>query len=91
MFANTDGDENDIYPPTVAEIEQAPKRDPKLKGLFRKKPEPIKDMSLKVIDETDVIVYKNKRLVIPVSMRNQVVQWYHHYLMQPGHTRLEKI
>ncbi|MCP4748121.1 MAG: hypothetical protein GY874_18600, partial [Desulfobacteraceae bacterium] len=45
---------------------------------------------MKVIDETDIIVYKNKRLVIPDSMQSQVVQWYHHYLMHPGHTRLEE-
>ena len=47
-------------------------------------------MSVKVIDETDIIVYKNKRLIIPDSMRSQVVQWYHHYLMHPGATGLEE-
>ncbi|MCP4749115.1 MAG: hypothetical protein GY874_23720, partial [Desulfobacteraceae bacterium] len=88
VFANTKGDKNDIYPPTVTEIAQTQKRDPKLKGLFKKDPKLIKDMSLKVIDETDIIVYKNKRLVIPDSMTDQVVQWYHHYLMHPGHTQL---
>ena len=90
VFANTEGDENDIYSPTVAEIAQAQKRYPKLKGLFKKDPVQIQDMSLKVIDETDIIVYKNKRLVIPDSMRHQVVQWYHNYLMHPGATQLEE-
>ncbi|MCP4747563.1 MAG: hypothetical protein GY874_15700, partial [Desulfobacteraceae bacterium] len=89
VFANTEGNENDIYPPTVSEIAQAQKNDPKLKGLFRKGPE-IKDISVKVIDETDILVYKNKRLVIPDSMQSQVVQWYHHYLMHPGAVRLEE-
>ncbi len=35
VFANTKGDKNDIYPPTVTEISQAQRRDPKLKGLFK--------------------------------------------------------
>ena len=74
----------------MAEIAQAQKRDPKLKGLFKKDPTTTKDLSLKVIDETDIIVYKNKLLVIPDSMQSQVIQWYHHYLMHPGHTRLEE-
>ncbi|MCP4746267.1 MAG: hypothetical protein GY874_09020, partial [Desulfobacteraceae bacterium] len=90
VFANTDWDENDIYPPTVAEIAQAQKKDTKLKGLFKNDPDQIQDMSLKVIDETDIIVYKNECLVIPDSMRDQVVQWYHHYLMHPSATRLEE-
>ncbi|MCP4746930.1 MAG: hypothetical protein GY874_12455, partial [Desulfobacteraceae bacterium] len=90
VFANTIGNENDIYPPTLAKIAQAKKKEPKLKGLFKKDPVQIHDMSLKVIDETDIIVYKKKHLVIPDSMRNQVVQWYHHYLMHPGAKRLEE-
>ncbi len=57
VFANTEGDENDIYPPTVAEIAQAQKTDPNLRGLFKKDPKLIKDMSLKVIDEIEVIVF----------------------------------
>ncbi len=47
-------------------------------------------MSLKVIDETEIIVYKDKHLVITDYMRHQVVKWYHHCLMHPGHTRLEE-
>ena len=87
-FSNTKGDKNDIYAPIVTEIVQAQKRDPKLKGLFKKDPTLNKDLLLKVIDETDIIVYKNKCLVIPDSMRHQVVQWYHHYLMHPGAMQL---
>ncbi len=86
VFAKTKGDENDIYLATVAKIAQAHKRDPELRGIFKENPKNIKDMSLKVVDETDIIIYKDKRLVIPDSMRHQVVQWYHHYLMHPGHT-----
>ncbi len=42
MFTNTKGDKNDIYPPTVTETAQAQKRDPKLKGFFKKYPKLIK-------------------------------------------------
>jgi hypothetical protein len=38
VFANTEGGKNDIYHPTVTEIAQAQKRDPKLKRPFQKRP-----------------------------------------------------
>ncbi len=47
-------------------------------------------MPLKLIDDKDVIVYREKCLVIPNSMRHRLLQWCHHYLMQPGHMWLEK-
>ncbi len=56
VFANTEGNENDIYPPTVVDIAQAQKNDLKLKGLFKKDPDKVRDMSVKVIDETDIIL-----------------------------------
>ena len=44
---------------------------------------------MRVIDSTEVIVYKNTQLVVPKSLQAKVVQWHHHYLMHPGHTSLE--
>ena len=63
------------------------------KKHFKDKPFKDKDplISLKVISETKVLVYKDKRLVIPTeNMQSKVVQWYHHYLQHPGESRLEE-
>ena len=50
-----------------------------------------KRISLKIIDDTKVLVYDDYRLVIPgMGLQSQAVQWYHHYLQHPGHSRLEE-
>ena len=92
VFANTGEDEDDIYPVTVSEIAQEQRLDKTLKTYFKKKHKPSKKdrISLKVVDETDVLVYDDKRLVIPASLQSRIVAWYHHYLQHPGHTRLEE-
>ena len=36
------------------------------------------------------VLCKNGKLVIPKSLQKQIVQWYHHYLQHPGHSRLEE-
>ena len=46
-------------------------------------------ISLKVIDIIDVLLYNNKRLVIPTLLQTNIVTWYHHYLQHPGRTMLE--
>ena len=93
VFMSVEGSEEEIYPPTIDEIAQTQRSDRILKKYFTstlKGKEHNKDFSVNVIDETDVIVYKNKRLVVPTPLQDKVVQWYHHYLMHPGHTRLEE-
>ena len=47
-------------------------------------------ISLKVIDETELLLYKGTRLVIPTSLQSEIVTWCHYYLIHPGHTRLEE-
>ena len=48
-------------------------------------------ITVKVFDKTDVLVYGEKRLVIPnKQMQTNIVAWYHHYLQHPGETRLEE-
>ena len=50
-----------------------------------------KKISLKVIDDEDILVYENNRMVIPSSaMQNRIIDWYHHYLQHPGENRLEE-
>ena len=43
-----------------------------------------------IINETEVLVYKDSRLAVPKVLRARAVQWYHHYLQHPGSLRLEE-
>ena len=92
-FANVgrSSNEEDIYPVTVNEIATEQRRDRLLKPYFKRKKSGTHDRyMLRVIDDTEVLLYDNKRLVIPARLQSRIVQWYHHYLMHPGHTRLEE-
>ena len=91
-LATTGESEEEIYPATVSEIAANQRNDKTLKRYFKKNVEvdPKDRISLKVIDNIDVLLYDNKRLVIPTSLQTNIVTWYHHYLQHPGHTRLEE-
>ena len=39
------------------------------------------------IDDVNLVMY-DKRIYIPVSLRNSTLNWYHHYLNHPGGDRL---
>ena len=93
LFANTSDSEEEIYSVTVDEVASTQRRDPNLKRYFKKnfKVNPKGRISLKVIDSVDVLLYDNVHLIIPTKLQNNVVQWYHHYLMHPGYDRLEGI
>ena len=43
-----------------------------------------------IIDETEVLVYTQSRLMIPEVLRTRAVQWYHHYLQHPDISRLKE-
>ena len=93
VFANISDGEDAIYPPTITEIATAQRNSSKYKKYFRsvKGPKRDKRITLKVYDETDVLVFDDKRLVIPSEkMQTNIVTWYHHYLQHPGKTRLEE-
>lgn len=96
LFANISSDEEEIYPPTVLEIAEEQRRSRLYKDYFKlnkksSKRELSKRISLVVIDDTEVLVYDKTRLVVPsTDLQSRVVQWYHHYLQHPGHTRLEE-
>ena len=94
LFANTSTkDEDEIYPVTVSEIAAGQQKHRLYKNNFKGKPFKDRDplISLKVISDTKVLVYKDKCLVIPTkNMQSKVVQWYHHYLQHPGENPLEE-
>ena len=90
VFANT-GEDEEVYPVTITEIADAQRADNSLKRYFKRnaKRDPNDNITLKVIDDEDVLVYKDSRLLVPKSLTNKIIVWYHHYLQHPGHTRLE--
>ena len=93
IFANISEEEDAIYPPTIAEIATAQRKNSKYKKYFRSVKDPKRDkrITVKVFDETDVLIFDEKLLVIPdVQMQTNIVKWYHHYLQHPGETRLEE-
>jgi hypothetical protein len=90
IFSNTTGEEEEIYPVTVQEIATAQRKDETLKSIFKRKAKAPSKISLKVIDDVEILVYNENKLVIPSKLQSNIIQWYHHYLQHPGHTRLEE-
>jgi len=106
LFATTTDDEEEVYPLTISEIAQEQRRTKLYKPYFnaktkrKEKKETSKALksnpkseriSLRVIGDEKVLVYDETRLVIPNrEMQLRAIDWYHHYLQHPGHTRLEE-
>jgi hypothetical protein len=83
-------EEEKIYTLTLPEIADAQRKNQELKAYFKKNAiMPHKDMVIQLIEDTKVLC-KNGKLMIPTSLRQQAVKWYHHYLQHPGHSQLEE-
>ena len=83
IFANTSEKEEDDYPPTIVKIASKQPCHKTTECYFKAKTFKNRDkkISLKIIDEIKILVYKSKQLVIPgIVMEFCVIQWYHHYL-----------
>ena len=87
-FTNNSSDD-EIYPLTVTEIADVQRLDPSWKIFFDKK-DPKGKIYEMIIDETEVLVYKDSRLVVPKILRARAMQWHHHYLQHPGSLRLKE-
>ncbi len=76
----------------MSQIAAEQRKDTNLRCYFKKDIEvdQADPILLKVIDETELLLYKGTRLVIPTSFQSEIVKCYHHYLIHPGHTRLEE-
>ena len=96
IFATIGEEEEEIYPPTIEQIAAEQRRNrvykPYFKGTSKNSKKKLdKRISLKVIDDTEILVYDHKRLVIPgAKMQSDIISWYHHYLQHPGENRLEE-
>ena len=94
IFANISKEE-EIFPLTISKIVREQRVHWSTKVYFsqgnttrqKKTKKTDKRISLKIIDDTKVLVYDNYRLVIPgMDLQSRAVQWYHHYLQHPGHS-----
>ena len=88
VFTNNKSND-EIFPLTVAEIADAQRSDAKWKQFFKTK-DPKRKIRKVIIDETEVLVKDQSRLVIPKVLQARALQWYHHYLQHPGISRLEE-
>jgi hypothetical protein len=66
----------------VKEIAEAQKADQTLQNTKEK-------YQSNLIENTQVLC-KDGKLVIPKSLQQRAVSWYHHYLQHPGNTQLEE-
>ena len=91
MFANS-GEEEEIYPLTIAEIADAQRADKVLRKIFKRKKDNTlsQQYQVSIVEDIKVLTDSQLKLVIPKPLRKRAVQWYHHYLQHPGHTRLEE-
>ena len=89
MFAHHK-EEEEVYPLTLTEIADAQHKDQELNAYFKKNAiMPHKDIVIQLIEDTKVLC-KNGKLIIPTSLHQLAVKWYHHYLQHPGHSHLEE-
>jgi len=61
-----------------------------MKYLSLKDPDKLdRKFSVKLVDDEQVVVYKDTRLVIPdKDTQRRILDWYHHYLQHLGSGRL---
>jgi hypothetical protein len=82
--------EDKIYPLITIEIAEAQQKDQEIMVYCKQNAKtPKEDIRFQLIEDRKVLC-KNDKLIIPVSLRHRAVSWYHHYLQQPGHSRLEE-
>ncbi len=83
-------EEEEVFTLTLTEIADAQHKDHELKAYFKINAiMPQKDMGIQLIEDTKVLC-KNGKAMIPTSLCQRAVRWYHHYLQHPGHSRLEE-
>ena len=86
-FANSEH-ADEIYPLTVTEIASAQRKDTSLKKYFKRGGDDSSRFKVRVVESTKVLT-DNGKLIVPKKLQRRCVQWYHHWLQHPGHTRLE--
>ena len=80
VFANISKDEDDIYPPSIAEIayEQRKYRYRLYKRYFKENPFKNRDkkISVRIIDDEDILVFEGNGMIIPgTEMQSRILNW----------------
>jgi hypothetical protein len=73
------------FPMNTLLIQKEQEKDKKLQQDIQKNVQKYKKRKI----EGAEIVTQNKLIVIPKTLQQRIVAWYHHYLAHPGMTRLE--
>ena len=84
VFANH-SEEDDIFPLTVKEISDAHE----LKLIQVRNAVLPKGITLQIVEDIKCLC-DNNRMIVSKPLQKRATQWYYHYLLHPGHTRLEE-
>ena len=88
--SHLDVDSEEPFPLDLERVAHEQNKDKQLQGTKKGIPRNLKaEIKLKVINNVEVQTYNNI-IYIPTSLRENVLNWYHHYLQHPGATRMEK-
>jgi hypothetical protein len=74
-----DNDQDEVFPLTFEVISESQQNDQQLLRAAQSN----QDYSTKLLLRSRVIHYKNK-IVIPQTLQNRVIEWYHTTLLHPG-------
>jgi RNase H-like domain found in reverse transcriptase/Reverse transcriptase (RNA-dependent DNA polymerase)/Integrase zinc binding domain/Retroviral aspartyl protease len=74
---------NDLFPLAFQVIADAQHNDSRLQQKLRDNP----DYEQRIIRKHVIIYYRNK-IVVPLSLQPQLLDWYHTFLLHPGSTRM---
>jgi len=75
-----------IFPIQLQLIQNSQSKDRSLRKRLKDNPNHYKRQE---IENVQVITYKD-RIFVPKELRNQTLNWYHHYLCHPGRDRMYK-
>ena len=94
VFATLGDEEEEIYPLTIKEIADAQRADRTLREFLKRgggmESSSKHQYRVSILEDVRVITDGDNRMVIPKPLQDKAIQWYHHWLQHPGHTRLEE-
>ena len=83
-------DSEEPFPLDLERVAHEQNGDKQQQGVVKGIPRHLKaEMKTKVINNVEVQTDNNK-IYIPISLREKVLNWYHHYLQHPSATRMAK-
>jgi hypothetical protein len=77
--------EEEKFPMNPILIHKEQEKDKKLQKDIKKNVHKYKTRTIEGVE----LITRHKLIVIPKTLQNRIVAWYHHYLAHPGMTRLE--